>query len=302
MNKMDQIIATALLVSIALFTSQAGAITRTVNCDKGQSIQIVLEKGQSNAEPLVVNVIGTCDESVTIARDDVTLLGIDDNAGISSTTDISVSIEGGQRIRIENLTLSGSDIPLSVDSAYVTLVDVTIEGSNDNGIDAVDGSHINIEDSRIRNNGLAGIIIEKGGTLDLYNTVVSGNARGGIVLSKNSSSVIIDSEISGNLTAPGISISDNSTAKLEGTTVISGNGTNGIDVLLHSTVKVFSTAEISGNGQNGLFLAKDSGSEIIGPVTIGDNADAAVRCDDTESSIAIQDYSNINQAVVCTGF
>jgi len=302
MNKLHQIIATALLVSIALFTSQAGAITRTVDCDKGQSIQNALEKGQSNAEPLVINVRGTCDESVTIARDDVTLLGIGENAGISSTTDISVSIEGGQRIRIENLTLSGPDIPLSVDSAYVTLVNVTVEGSNDNGIDAVDGAHINIEESRIRNNGLDGIIIEKGGTLDLYNTVVSGNGRAGVGLSKNSSSVITNSEISGNLTGPGVSISENSTAKFEGTTVISGNGANGINILSHSFANVFSPTVISGNGQNGLFLALDSGSEIIGPVTIGDNANAAVYCNDAESSIAIQDYSNINQAVACTGF
>ena len=302
MNKFNLNITTALLVSIAFFASQAGAITRNVDCNKGQSIQSALDKGQSNAEPLVIEVRGTCDESITISRDDVTLLGVDENAGISSTTDISVSIEGGQRIRIEDLTLSGSDIPLSVDSAYVTLVDVTIEDSNDNGIDAVDGSNINIEDSRIRNNGLDGIIIEKGGTLDLYNTVVNGNGRTGVSLSKNSSSVITNSEISGNLTGPGVSITENSTAKIEGTTVISGNGTNGINVLMHSVASAFSPTEISGNGQNGLFLAHDSGSVIIGPVTIGDNADAAVRCDDAESSVVIQDYSNINQAVVCTGF
>jgi hypothetical protein len=302
MNKLIEITTTVLLVGITLFASQAGAITRTVDCEKGQSIQNALDKGQSNAEPLVIIIRGTCDESVTIVRDDVTLLGIDDNAGISSTTDISVSIEGGQRIRIEKLTLSGPDIPLSVDSAYVTLVDVTIEGSNDNGIDAVDGSNVNIEDSRIRNNGLTGIVIEKGGTLNLYNTVVSGNARGGVTLSKNSSSVITNSEIFENLNGPGVSIGENSTAKFEGTTVINGNGTNGISIILHSIARVFSPTVISGNSQNGLFLVQDSGADIIGPVTIGDNANSAVYCNDAESSIAINDYSNINQAVVCTGF
>ena len=151
----------SLVVSIGLLTTSAEAMTRKVDCTKGQSIQSALDKGQGSAEPLAIKIRGTCDESVTIARDDVTLLGVDETSGISATTDTGVSILGGQRIRIKNLTLSGPDIPLSVDSAYITLINVTVEDSDDNGIDAVDGSHLNIEDSRIRNNGGDGIILKK---------------------------------------------------------------------------------------------------------------------------------------------
>jgi hypothetical protein len=272
-----------------------------VKCNKGGGIQDAIDRTKPWV-PLQVRIAGVCDESIMISRDDVTLLGITGNAAISSTTDTSVFIFGGQRIRIENLTLSGPEIPLSVDSSYVTLVDVTVEGSNDNGIDAVDGSHLNIEDSRIRDNGGAGIIIEKGGTLDLDDSVVSGNARTGVALSKNSSSVITNSQISENLNGPGLSVSESSSAKIQGETLIIGNERSGIDVALHSAVRVFSMTEVSGNGESGLFLAKDAGSEIIGPVVISGNADAAVRCDDAESSISIQDDSNINQAVFCTGF
>lgn len=294
-----------LFVEDALAQSQSrnGNQTRTiqVNCTNGDSVQDAIDQTQP-WRPLQVDITGVCDEAVEIARDDVTLLGIGANAGIVSSTDSGVYIFGGQRISIEHLTLSGPEAALATDSAVVTLIDVTIEGSNWNGIDAVAGSNIIIEESRVRNNALDGIIIEGGGTLSMVNTVVSGNTRGGIRLNKNSSSIIVDSEISGNLTGSGVDISDNSSAHIKGSTVINGNGRNGIAVIMHSVVRVFSDPVITGNDHNGIFLAGDSGSELVGSVTIGSNANIAVRCEDDESSIFIHDYTNISQAVVCTGF
>lgn len=306
---MKRTISTLMMASAALAVGMAlmplDAVAKkpspywTVNCDEGGSVQAAIEATEP-WKPLRVDITGVCREEIYIARDDVKLRGTDENAAIAPSTESAVYVVGGQRIVIEKLTLSGPEGALVTDSAFVTLRDVTLEGSY-NGIDAVDGSNIVIEDSRVRNNELDGILLEKGGTLSMSNTVVSGNERGGVRLNKNSSGVISDSEISGNLSGFGVSISDSSSVHIKGATLINGNGSNGISVVMHSNVRIFSDPVISGNGQSGVFLAHDSGGELIGQVTIGGNTASGVECADEESSVYVHDATNI-QAISCTGF
>ena len=48
MNKLCLRIAVAMITSIGLFANSASAANRTVDCDKGQSIQDAVEKGKGS--------------------------------------------------------------------------------------------------------------------------------------------------------------------------------------------------------------------------------------------------------------
>ena len=75
MKKLCLSIAIAMVSCIGLFATSASAANRTVNCNEGQSIQDAVEKGKGSAAPLYIDVSGSCEEVVTITRDDVTIVG-----------------------------------------------------------------------------------------------------------------------------------------------------------------------------------------------------------------------------------
>ena len=68
------IVAVTLLAAGAFGSASAQTITYTVDCAKGQTIAGALARADARS-PLVINIRGTCNEHVSISRDDVTLRG-----------------------------------------------------------------------------------------------------------------------------------------------------------------------------------------------------------------------------------
>ena len=102
MNNVCFKIAVALIAGIGLFSTRASAANRTVDCNEGQSIQDAVEKGQGSASQLYIDVSGSCEEVVTIKRDDVTIDG-----GETATVVGTILVDGGRRISIRDITITG---------------------------------------------------------------------------------------------------------------------------------------------------------------------------------------------------
>ena len=97
------------LIAIGLMpTASAQTLTVTVDCSRGQTITHALRQGDSR-KPLVVVVRGTCNEHVSISRDDVTLRGQPGTEatvnGPDSGTDTIVILK--DTVNIEDLTVTG---------------------------------------------------------------------------------------------------------------------------------------------------------------------------------------------------
>jgi pectin methylesterase-like acyl-CoA thioesterase len=61
--------------TLGLVRSAAGAMTRSVNCDQGQTIQAAVDTATTRADRLEIFVTGSCDEDVMIRREAVAIDG-----------------------------------------------------------------------------------------------------------------------------------------------------------------------------------------------------------------------------------
>lgn len=263
------ITAIAIISSIGLFATSAHAVTRNVNCDRGQSIQDAIEKGRSHAEPLTISVSGTCEENVSIRRDDVVIDG-NGNATVEGT----IVVFDSRRIQVNNITLTGPSFGIVLVGGYVELRNVNVTGNQDDGIASTQKGVVIIYDSTISNNAEDGIHVILGSTVEIHNTDILDNTRHGVHIDRNSDADIRDG------------------------TKISGN-VNGIDMYLHASAFITDT-EITANRSNGILMNNDSGVLGISPLNISNNAGSGVLCYDTESSF--ESESPIIDIVDCTGF
>ena len=156
----------ALMPLSALAKKPSGDVT--VDCDAGQSIQAALNKA-SQSVPLTLNVMGSCEEVVDIKRDDVSVNG-NNNAVISGT----IYLRGANRITIENITVTGPGLGVSViGSNYVQLLNAIITENEDwTAVVANESSSLKIWNSEISHNHGNGVFIGIGSSL-----VTSGGSR-----------------------------------------------------------------------------------------------------------------------------
>lgn len=93
-------------VAATLAPATAGADNRIVDCAGGRRLAAALRL--PSGRQLTVTVRGTCNESVTITRDDVTLR--DESPAAGSGVNGTIVIDGARRVVVENLTISGPGI------------------------------------------------------------------------------------------------------------------------------------------------------------------------------------------------
>ena len=133
--------------------------TITVDCTKKKTLEKAL---RNNAEELIIEVRGICEEDVEIRRDRVTLRG-ENSAfdGIRATADSDdprqsvLRIRDARRIRLENLSIEGSSwdgIRLINSFDGIDLSNVEVRGNAVRGITAID-SAVTITDAVVIDNG-----------------------------------------------------------------------------------------------------------------------------------------------------
>jgi len=252
----------------------------TVNCDAGQSIQAALDKAQSFAEPLVVNVFGTCHENVWIRRDNVTIDG-DGAATIIGTQFDRATINVGKvdRILISGLTITGPYVGLEANGGNVTVRAATISNNPRNGLRLIDNSHLAITDGTvITSNGTSGSPYVSAAVF-VQNS--SFEAEDSYIIENNEDGILAD--VGANVTLYRTEIKDNEFA--------------GIALALHSIADLRDGSEVEGNSP-GAYLKQDSALRIA---TYDVEFPDAIVCFDDESSFA-NDGGAVTGDVSCTGF
>ena len=214
----------ALLAAGALGPARAQTLTLAVDCAGGQTISHALTQGDPR-KPLVVVVSGTCNELVTVARDDVTLRGV---PGVGATVNGPGSTEPviyvlGRRATIENLTLMGGRFGILVQSALGTMVqDCTIRNTSGDGIRVVVGE-LDVNTSVVQDTGGNGIAAFRGATLRVIDGQILRNRLSGIRGDQNATVTATGNTIANN-GSNGVEFTNDSYGSI-GTNTITGNGT-----------------------------------------------------------------------------
>ena len=212
------------------------AMVVTVRCDKGKTIGAALAEHKG---PLTIQVIGVCQESVPIDRDDVSLVagaaGAEIHGPDAVTNTVAVS---GNRFVLDGLSVTGGR----------------------NGVVVTGGSRAELRNCRVASAagaGIAagiGILFFQGASGSVDACEVTGNKADGMMID-GALAVITNSRFTAN-GRNGVFVFGGSTTRIGLTNsfavapnVISDNGGNGLHITQGSMALVYGNT-ISGNGVN----------------------------------------------------
>lgn len=305
--------------------SSANAATFSVDCSKGQTISAALERG-STGKPLLVIFKGTCTEQVTIARDDVTLRGGDPERGATvagPNPGADVIVLTGNRIRLENLTVTGGNNGIRVQGMFnVDLLEVVVVGSANNGV-LVRAGEVSITSSRVEQAGFhglnlqrqasarvfesgflnshdAGILVQQGSSVTARWGVMAENGTNGILITTGSQATLIDSSVWRN-GSDGIVAYLGSILILQGGEVSLNQG-SGVVGNANATLQMVG-AGIGLNHGDGIILMLGSKLILEEPNSSSSgNDNFALYCADDESSVNDLGLLDADGPVSCTGY
>lgn len=271
MNKIFGKLSPIVLLVVGLAVTPALAVERKIDCDKGQSIQHALDNAPAAfSDTYVISISGTCTESISIRRSNIT---IDGNEGPTPPT-----VEGYINILVPNVRLQF----------------ITVTGPG-HGVRITGGGNATLANVNIINNEGEGLFVRRHGFALLVRTTISGNNGPGALV-EGASLDVTNSNIVGNL-GPGIIVDGGSDVTIRGSQV-AGNGDDGVHAGFHSIATIKDSSQVYGNGGHGAFASQDSAIRITtGDVYFPDS----IFCDDDESSFSNYEGAEIG-SVHCTGF
>jgi hypothetical protein len=287
---------TALVATALVGSASAQTISFTVDCSKGQTIGAALQRGDAR-KPLLLMLRGTCNESVSINRPDVTLRGQPRGHatvnGPNSTTDTIVILK--DTVNIEDLTVTGGLNGIRLQGPfYAGVRNVQVRNTANHGI-VVRAGDIAIENSTVEHAGGSGLALSRGASARIFNNshfryshldginvqgnstvgvnggTVSDNEGQGIAVDNGSQGTINDVEIFNNTT--GILVST-SQATVGGGNNIHHNREHGVLAQAGAVLGVFGT-KVQHNGQVGVFGYLGA-TVVMGSNEITDNGGSGV--------------------------
>jgi len=151
--------------------------TVEVDCGAGQLISPAL---QTSALRLLILVRGICEESISITRDDVQLVGVEEGAGAglsSTSTSQNLVYVSGRNVLLRNLSLKGGRVGLGAGGgASFRAFDLDISGATW-GVQA-SNSIGEFRDCRVHDNTNDGFNLHTGSSFSLSGTDVYGHVVG----------------------------------------------------------------------------------------------------------------------------
>jgi hypothetical protein len=220
-----------LAAGLLLVSANSLAGVRVVNCDKGDSLEKALFSGLGSAAPLEIQLLGTCNETFSFSRNNVTITG-DGNTTIVG----HIRMFSSHQVIFSSLNVTGPGPGVTVINGRVRFMGVNLVENEDVGVYGRQGAAINFADSHINgNHGGAGVLLE------------------------NSYLTLNNSEVIGNW-GDGISGSQNSTVTLRNTTVHAKQG-NGVSLRMSSVIDT-AGAHIWENQGVGIFMRTGSAGEL----------------------------------------
>jgi len=146
--------ATGLILTSAEAGKAATKARIQINCDQGRSLQRTIDRLRI-VNPLVIEFSGVCEENILVARDDLTVRGVDEGATVKGHFDV----QGASRIRLEDFTIRDS-----------VSEDRILDREGD-GLRIVSGMKVSVDDVTVINAGSRGISVE-GSSVEFRNTIV----------------------------------------------------------------------------------------------------------------------------------
>ena len=151
--------------------------TVEVDCDAGQVISSAL---LTPARNLTIFVRGVCEESITISRDNVGLIGVQGAAaGLRSTSTEQnlVSVSGARNVVLRNLSLEGGRAGLS--AGYGASFEATNLDMSGVTVGVLAGDAVGyFSDCRVHDNTNSGFNLHTGASFSLHSTEVYNNVTG----------------------------------------------------------------------------------------------------------------------------
>lgn len=281
----------------------------SADCAAGELLADALVAAHEHPGPVEIRITGVCVETALIRRDDVRLYAIVPGSGLESPPgdNGSLLLLGGDRIRLDGLTLDGNGTAYSALSAggcadcatafsgtdlsvregrfgvvvaagsKANLIRSTVEDSLMNGI-SVEGS-LTLAESTVRNNGGAGIHVQ--GDAELHYCTVEWNGSTGLWVYRGGKADIDSTDLVHNA-------SEGLKAELGATALIirgriGDNGSRGVRVTLGSRVELDAVPIKSNVGgvevrETSLLVLRGSPSE---PVSISGNTGDGLNLRDT---------------------
>jgi hypothetical protein len=292
-----------ILVVIAVTASSALGITHWVNCDMpGEKITNALQTAQPGD---TIHVRGTCEETVTITTDRLTLRGIDNatikGPGGGQARDVPtglVNIVGVQGVEIRGFTIQDSltDGINGRQGAAFTVQDVRVRRNADDGIEATENSTVRfLGTCEIRRNGDFGISITHGSSALFMaeQVTMARNSFGGMLVWGTSTAAFDTGAVHTTQNTLGILTFGHSSLTLSRNApsiVADENTLDGILVADHSNLRLDGGMIIvSRNERTGLWFGGTAGlSNIAGTILLENNAVAGARA---------EDFSHISQLI-----
>lgn len=253
--------------------SDAAGQSIRIDCDRGQTISQALTASRPGA---TITVRGTCQETVTVTTDGLTLDG--DGVAVldAGNAGVALTIDGARRVTVRGFTVQN--------------------GSR--GIDVLNVATLSLEDTLVRGNRSHGVEITNA-SVDANNVTSHGNGRAGLIVNRNSLLNVTDSTFEDNLT--GLVLYSNANTRLTGTNRMIANATQGLTVGLGAVVfSLGSTIVTEDNGEEGILLLQDGGLQLIGGrLEVADNGLDGVRVDQLSSlTIGITEFGVSGQAII----
>jgi hypothetical protein len=296
---------TALLLLGALGAAHGQSITYMVDCTEGQKVSDAISRGDAK-KPLVIVVRGTCEESITIARDDVTIRGDTATAGRlhGPAPGVDTVVVSGDRVALRQLTVTGGNVGVRIQGGYNLILDqVTVRDTGGRGVLVRSGT-LEFTNSTIEHAGHDGLYLTRGAAARLATVQVLENSGRGIFVDSNAMVMVASSTIRSNassgvqLEAGAHGVFNNTTVDWNGTNpsqpgmgilatgahvvvnagnVIAHNREDGIQAVASSTL-VLSQSTVSDNGGSGVFGYLGANVVLHGPSTIAGNNSYGVQC------------------------
>ena len=263
----------AVIACLTLMAIPATAGPRTVDCDKGGSLQKAIDAGAGSAMPIEIQLSGNCYENIRISRDGVRIVGDYDATIIGD-----IRLYAADNFNLANVKLTGPGEGIRIVNGRARLVNVHIAQNESTGISVrqngmavlrnciieenaeggviVDNASAIIGGSTVENNGGEGIFVTNNGFLSFDGGSVNDHEYGSGIIAANSSAIAVsDSHVGGN-NPVGIALYMGST----GTVINTDAGANaafGIDLETNAALEFFE-GSITWNGSYGAYVKSHS--------------------------------------------
>jgi hypothetical protein len=277
----------AAIIGVLMLTSSAQAKTLRVDCDKNQTVSSALKKAHAGD---TVAISGTCQETVTLTTDGVTLDGAGSAVLDGGATADVVVIDGAQRVTLRGLHIQNGQFSiLGRGGASVALFNTSMQGNAKAGMRIEGSSSAELTDCVIRNNTLNGLEIDRGSEAKIIGSFVSeNNGVFGVILNNASSATFAQATATMQHNVLGMQIGANSSvfvADAATTVTASNNLATGLTVVSGSTLFVFEGAIVAENNRFNHGVSANSRSNIDldrgGSITTNNNGQDGVQLEDS---------------------